>query len=110
MPVERHRRHVEALGERGHRERVEFAFVGKRESFREHPRAIDSSRSSHTRKYMAYTYFPMIDHRRHRVARRPSRTAQLMAVQRGLESARPAPTRLFHDPFAERFVVPAWRV
>ena len=44
------------------------------------------------------------------VARRPSRTAQLMAVQRGLESARPAQTRLFQDPLAERFVSPAWRV
>jgi methyltransferase (TIGR00027 family) len=44
------------------------------------------------------------------VARRPSRTAQLMAVQRGLESARPAQTRLFQDPFAGRFVSPAWRV
>jgi len=44
------------------------------------------------------------------VARRPSRTAQLMAVQRGLESARPAQTRLFQDPLAGRFVSPAWRV
>jgi methyltransferase (TIGR00027 family) len=44
------------------------------------------------------------------VDRRPSRTAQLMAVQRGLESARPAQTRLFQDPFAPRFVSPAWRV
>jgi methyltransferase (TIGR00027 family) len=33
-----------------------------------------------------------------------------MAVQRGLESARPAPTRLFQDPFARQFVSPAWRV
>jgi methyltransferase (TIGR00027 family) len=46
---------------------------------------------------------------RNQVARRPSRTAQLMAVQRGLESARPAQTRLFGDPLAERFVSPAWR-
>ena len=44
------------------------------------------------------------------VARQPSRTAQLMAVQRGLESARPAQTRLFQDPLAGRFVSPAWRV
>jgi methyltransferase (TIGR00027 family) len=43
-------------------------------------------------------------------AARPSRTAQLMAVQRGLESARPATKRLFEDPLAGRFVSPAWRV
>ena len=45
-----------------------------------------------------------------RVARRPSRTAQLMAIQRALESARPAQTRLFQDSLARRFVSPAWRV
>jgi methyltransferase (TIGR00027 family) len=33
-----------------------------------------------------------------------------MAVQRGLESARPAKTRLFQDPLARRFVSPAWRL
>jgi methyltransferase (TIGR00027 family) len=44
------------------------------------------------------------------LARRPSGTAQLMAVQRGLESARPANTRLFQDPLATRFVPPAWRL
>lgn len=44
------------------------------------------------------------------VALRASRTAQLMAVQRGLESARPARTRLFQDPLAGRFVSPPWRV
>ena len=33
-----------------------------------------------------------------------------MAVQRGLESARPAQTRLFQDPLAGWFVSPAWRV
>ena len=33
-----------------------------------------------------------------------------MAVQRGLESARPAQTRLFQDSLAARFVSPAWRV
>lgn len=47
---------------------------------------------------------------RNQVGRRPSRTAQLMAVQRGLESARPAQTRLFEDPLARRFVSPAWQV
>jgi methyltransferase (TIGR00027 family) len=46
---------------------------------------------------------------RNHVALRPSRTAQLMAVQRGLESARPAQTRLFQDSLAARFVSPAWR-
>jgi hypothetical protein len=56
VPVERHRCHVETLGERGHGYRVEVAFVGKRESFREDTRAIDSSRSTHRRKYMPYTY------------------------------------------------------
>ncbi len=44
------------------------------------------------------------------LARRPSRTAQLMAIQRGLESARPATTGLFQDPLARRFVSPAWRL
>ena len=58
---------------------------------------------------MAYTYFDDDDAQSH-LARRPSRTARLMAVQRGLESARPAQTRLFQDPLAERFVSPAWRV
>ncbi len=43
-------------------------------------------------------------------SRRPaSRTAGLMAVQRGLESARPSPERLFEDPFARAFLSPAWR-
>jgi methyltransferase (TIGR00027 family) len=32
-----------------------------------------------------------------------------MAVQRGLESARPARERLFQDPLAGRFVSPVWR-
>jgi methyltransferase (TIGR00027 family) len=44
------------------------------------------------------------------LAGRPSRTAQLMAVQRGLESARSSETRLFVDPLVGRFVSPAWRV
>ncbi len=52
----------------------------------------------------------MIADKQNHVARRPSRTAQLMAVQRGLESARPAQTRLFQDSLAARFVSPAWRV
>lgn len=59
---------------------------------------------------MAYTYVPMAIDAPSYVAGRPSRTAQLMAVQRGLESARPAQTRLFQDPLAGRFVSPAWRV
>jgi methyltransferase (TIGR00027 family) len=58
---------------------------------------------------MAYTYLVTID-AQSQLARRPSRTARLMAVQRGLESARPAQTRLFEDPIARRFVSPAWRV
>jgi len=41
---------------------------------------------------------------------RASRTAGLMAVQRGLESARPERTRLFTDPLAPSFLTPAWRV
>ncbi len=43
-------------------------------------------------------------------AREGSRTARLMAVQRGLESARPTRLRLFADPLAPSFVGPAWRV
>ena len=38
-----------------------------------------------------------------------SRTAELMAVQRGLESRHPAEARLFSDPFATAFVSPGWR-
>jgi methyltransferase (TIGR00027 family) len=45
-----------------------------------------------------------------REGERSSRTAELMAVQRGLESARPAGGRLFCDPFAAGFVSPAWRL
>ena len=56
VPVKRHRRHAEALGERGHGHRVELAFVGKRESFGEDTRAIDSCRTTHNHKYMTYTY------------------------------------------------------
>lgn len=42
--------------------------------------------------------------------RRPaSRTAGLMAVQRGLESARPVGERLFEDRLASAFLNPAWR-
>lgn len=40
---------------------------------------------------------------------RASRTAALMAVQRGLESARPPRKRLFTDPFAPSFLPPSWR-
>ena len=56
VPVKRHRRDAEALGDRGHGQRVKSAFVGKRESCREDTRAIDSSRSPHKHKYMSYTY------------------------------------------------------
>lgn len=42
--------------------------------------------------------------------RRPSRTAELMAVQRGLESCRHPDERLFEDPYAKSFVSPAWRI
>ena len=38
-----------------------------------------------------------------------SRTAALMAVQRGLESTRPPRTRLFTDPLARSFLPPSWR-
>ncbi|HTW08925.1 MAG TPA: SAM-dependent methyltransferase, partial [Acidimicrobiales bacterium] len=41
---------------------------------------------------------------------RASRTAALMAVQRGLESTRPAGKRLFADPLARSFLPPSWRV
>jgi O-methyltransferase involved in polyketide biosynthesis len=40
----------------------------------------------------------------------PSRTAELMAVQRDLESLRPARSRLFCDPFSSRFVSTRWRI
>lgn len=46
---------------------------------------------------------------RNAVAHRASRTAQLMSIQRGLESARPPQTRLFFDALAPQFVSPAWR-
>jgi len=39
-----------------------------------------------------------------------SRTARLMAVQRGLESSRPSPKRLFEDRLARSFVSPTWRL
>src|SRR5215212_4673994 len=39
-----------------------------------------------------------------------SRTAELMAVQRALESARPASSRLFCDGFARHFVSRRWRL
>lgn len=44
-----------------------------------------------------------------RGARRASRTAELMAVQRGLETARSPDTRLFDDPLAASFVSLPWR-
>ncbi len=40
---------------------------------------------------------------------RASRTAALMAVQRGLESTRPPQARLFTDPLARSFLPPSWR-
>ena len=40
---------------------------------------------------------------------KPSRTAEYMAYFRALESARPAPRRLFHDPFAPNFLSPVLR-
>ena len=40
----------------------------------------------------------------------PSRTAALMAVQRGLESTRTAHDRLFEDPLARHFLSAPWRV
>jgi methyltransferase (TIGR00027 family) len=39
-----------------------------------------------------------------------SRTAELMAVQRGLESLRPARSRLFSDRFSSLFVSTRWRI
>jgi methyltransferase (TIGR00027 family) len=41
---------------------------------------------------------------------RSSRTAELMAVQRALESARPRSSRLFRDAFARHFVSRRWRL
>jgi len=38
-----------------------------------------------------------------------SRTAEYMALYRALESVRPPDKRLFHDPFAQRFIRPALR-
>jgi O-methyltransferase involved in polyketide biosynthesis len=40
----------------------------------------------------------------------PSRTAELMAVQRALESRRPHGERLFEDPLATAFVSRRWRL
>ena len=40
---------------------------------------------------------------------RASRTAALMAVQRGLESTRAPRTRLFDDPLARSFLPLPWR-
>lgn len=40
---------------------------------------------------------------------KPSRTAEYMAYFRALESARPAPRRLFHDPFSPYFLSPVLR-
>lgn len=49
--------------------------------------------------------------REHRRApARASRTAALMAVQRGLESTRPRRTRLFTDPLAPLFLSRPWRL
>jgi methyltransferase (TIGR00027 family) len=42
--------------------------------------------------------------------RQASRTAELMAVQRAIESGRPADSRLFVDPLAPAFLSPPWRV
>jgi methyltransferase (TIGR00027 family) len=42
--------------------------------------------------------------------REASSTARLMAVQRALESSRPARSRLFVDPLARSFVGPGWRI
>jgi methyltransferase (TIGR00027 family) len=44
------------------------------------------------------------------MTRASSRTAELMAVQRGLESLRPARSRLFCDPLCNRFVSTRWRI
>jgi methyltransferase (TIGR00027 family) len=44
------------------------------------------------------------------MTRASSRTAELMAVQRSLESLRPARSRLFCDPFSSRFVSTRWRI
>jgi O-methyltransferase involved in polyketide biosynthesis len=41
---------------------------------------------------------------------RSSRTAELMALQRALESARPRSSRLFRDAFARHFVSRRWRL
>src|SRR6266545_4547527 len=41
---------------------------------------------------------------------RSSRTAELMAVQRALESARPRSSRLIRDAFAQHFVSRRWRL
>src|SRR6266498_3244056 len=41
---------------------------------------------------------------------RSSRTAELMALQRALESARPRSSRLIRDAFAQHFVSRRWRL
>jgi methyltransferase (TIGR00027 family) len=46
----------------------------------------------------------------HGLPSRASRTAALMAVQRGLESTRPTPQRLFEDPLARSFLTVPWRL
>lgn len=48
--------------------------------------------------------------RSRQTASHASRTAGLMAVQRGLESTRPSDSRLFADPLAIRFVSLPWRI
>jgi len=57
---------------------------------------------------------PTPPRRRHRgghgLALRTSRTAALMAVQRGLESTRPASQRLFEDALARHFLAIPWRL
>jgi methyltransferase (TIGR00027 family) len=109
VSVERHRRHADALSERSHGQGVESAFVGKRKRLRKNTPTVNSCRSTHNIS-ICHILIPMTVKAQSHVAQGPSRTAQLMAVQRGLESARPAQTRLFEDPFAPRFLSPAWRV
>lgn len=104
--IERHRSDTQAPGDGAHTHRRQASLRSERERRVEHLFAGDTGLTSHQTNvtircmYMAYS----------QAGRRSSRTAELMAIQRGLESRHSRATRLFEDPFARRFVSPGWRV
>ena len=102
MPIQRHGRDFEAFGECRHGQRFEPTFISKRQGLGEDLGAIDPRAGRPILVSIRCTHMEGTSE--------ASRTAALMAVQRGLESSQPPARRLFSDPLAPAFVSHGWKI